>query len=68
MVFYIFNSFRGLVFQEIKHYVFHVLIMFSWRVFLTSESEFLKKKRGFFQGNIKKTKTTVSFYTSFTVL
>jgi hypothetical protein len=56
MVLDIFNSLRGLVFQEIKHSVFPVLVMFSWRVFLTTESEFLKTKRGFCQGHIQKQK------------
>jgi hypothetical protein len=56
MVLDIFNSLRGLVFQEIKHSVFPVLVMFSWRVFLTNESEFLKTKRGFCQGHIQKQK------------
>jgi hypothetical protein len=68
MVLDIFNSLRGLVFQEIKHSVFPVLVMFSWRVFLTTESEFLKTKRGFCQGTYSKTKTSLSFYTGFTCL
>jgi hypothetical protein len=62
MVFDIFDSLRGLVFQEIKHYVFPVLVMFSWHVFLTTESEFLKTKRGFCQGHIQKQKP-LSFIT-----
>ena len=70
MVLDIFNSLRGLVFQERKHYVFPVLVMFSWRVFLTTESEFLKTKRGFFQGHIQKKKplslfTQVLLYCSY---
>ena len=56
MVWDIFNSLRGLVFQKIKHSVFPVLVMFSCRVFLTTGSEFLKSKRGFCQGNIQKQK------------
>ena len=56
MVLDIFNSLRGLVFQGIKHFVFLVLVMFSWHVFLTTESEFLKTKRGFCQGHIQKQK------------
>jgi hypothetical protein len=35
--------------------------MFSWRVFLTTESEFLKTKRGFCQGNIQKKKNLSQF-------
>jgi hypothetical protein len=56
MVLYIFNSLRGLVFHEIKHYVFPILVMFSWCVFLTTESEFLKTKIFFCQGHIQKQK------------
>ena len=62
MVLDIFNSLRGLVFQEIKHSVFPILVMFSWRVFLTTESEFLKTKRGFYQAHIQKQKP-LSFFT-----
>jgi hypothetical protein len=62
MVLDIFNSLRRLVFQEIKHFVFPILVMFSWHVFLTTESEFLKNKRGFCQGNIQKQKY-LSFFT-----
>ena len=54
MVLDIFNSLRVLVFRETKHSVFPVLVIFSFRVFLTNGSEFLKTKRGFYQGNIKK--------------
>ena len=56
MVLDILNSLRGLVFQEIKHSVFYVLAMFSWLVFLITESEFLKTKRGFCKGHIEKQK------------
>jgi hypothetical protein len=61
MVLDIFNSLRGLVFQKIKHFVFPVLVMFSWHVFLTTESEFLKTKRGFCQGHIKQQKPLLVF-------
>jgi hypothetical protein len=61
MVLGIFNSLRGLVFQEIKHYVFPILVMFSWHVFLTTESEFLKNKRRFCQGHIQKQKSLSVF-------
>jgi hypothetical protein len=64
MVLDIFNSLRGLVFQEIKHSVFLVLVVFSWCVFLTIESEFLKTKRGFCQGHIQKQKP-LSCFTQF---
>jgi hypothetical protein len=56
MVLYIFNSLRGLVFQEIKYSVFPVLYMFSFCDFLTTESEFLKTKRDFCEGDIQKQK------------
>jgi hypothetical protein len=56
MVWDIFNSLRGLVFQKIKHSVFFVLVMFYFHVFLTIGSEFLKTKRGFYQVNIQKKK------------
>jgi hypothetical protein len=56
MVLDIFNSLSDLVFQEIKHFVFPVLVMFSWRVFLTTESEFLKTKRVFCPEHIQKQK------------
>jgi hypothetical protein len=62
MVWDIFNSLRGLVFQKIKHSVFPVLVMFSCRVFLTTGSEVLKTKRGFYQGHIQKQKP-LSFFT-----
>jgi hypothetical protein len=70
MVLDIFNSLSGLVFQKTKHFVFPVLVMFSWRVFLTIESEFLKTTRGVFQGNIQKQKplsvfTEVLFFFSY---
>jgi hypothetical protein len=56
MVWDIFNSLRGLVFQKMKHFVFLVLVMFSFHVFLTTGSEVLKTKRGFYQGHIQKQK------------
>ena len=61
MVWDIFNSLRGLVFQEIKHSVFPVLYMFSFCVFLTTGSEVLKKKRDFYQGHIKNKKPILVF-------
>jgi hypothetical protein len=61
MVLDIFNSLRSLVFQEIKHSIFPVLVMFSWHVFLTTKSEFLKTKIFFCQGNIKKQKPLLVF-------
>jgi F0F1-type ATP synthase assembly protein I len=54
MVWDILNSLRGLVFQKIKHSVFLVLVMFSFHVFLTTGREFLKTKRGFYQGHVQK--------------
>jgi hypothetical protein len=62
MVWDIFNSLKGLVFQKIKHSVFPVLVMFCFCVFLTTGSEFLKTKRGFYQGHIQKQKP-LSVYT-----
>jgi hypothetical protein len=49
MVWDIFNSLRGLVVQKIKHFVFPVLVMFSCHFPLTTGSEVLKTKRGFYQ-------------------
>jgi hypothetical protein len=62
MVWDIFNSLRGLVVQKIKHSIFFVLVMISFRIFLTMGSEVLKKKRVFYQGNIQKQKP-LSFFT-----
>jgi hypothetical protein len=56
MVLDIFNYLRGLVFQKIEHSVFPVLVIFLFCVFLITESEFLKTKRGFCQGHIQKQK------------
>jgi fumarate reductase subunit C len=61
MVWDIFNSLRGVVFQKIKHFVFPVLVMFSCRVFLTTGSEVLKNKRDFYQGHIKNKKPILVF-------
>ena len=63
MVWDIFNSLRGLVFQKIKHSVFPIFFMFSCLAFLTTGSEVLKTKRGFYQGNIKKNKKSLIRYT-----
>ena len=52
----IFNSLRGRVFQKIKHYVFPVLVIFWFCVFIITESEFLKTKSCFCQGHIQKQK------------
>jgi hypothetical protein len=56
MVLDIFNSLRGLVFQEIKHSVFPILVMFYWHIFLTTESFFFSKRRDFFVKEIFKNK------------
>ena len=64
MVLDIFNYLRGLVFQKIEHSIFPVLVIFSFCVFLITESEFLKTKRGFCQGNIQKQKP-LSVFTQF---
>jgi hypothetical protein len=52
MVCDIFYHLRGLYFQKIKHFIFPVLVIFSFHVFLTTGSEFLETKRGFYQGHI----------------
>jgi hypothetical protein len=61
MVLDIFYHLRGLYFQKIKYSVFPVLVIFSFYFCLTTESEFLKTKRGFYQGHIK-TQSTLSIF------